>query len=627
MSKVLLTPSNLQNFSHLILSMSNSEYCMESDSLPARRESEHHKLLYVLKGEIHCEIMGDGTEECFAFTAKKADVCFCPAGRLLVLTPQKGAAYLLFEFRYFGVWADYYSQNSLAVSKWYVPPNTPFELETDVTIERGVAVGLVFGFGSAKNWSCASYDIESKLAHIFGEYGAVQISLSSEQCRLGQTNHLKVVLDSNGTLSYYANEESVGTLSVPEFRGGYLGINSYISHACFSNIRFSIGKRGVRKEMLQPLDGIQSVTGFWKSEGENIWAKNYHAAPVYADRSYLYNETSFPVSPPIEELDILLPRLIHTEGHGKIPFFIREIETEIREHTAGYNNAIKFSVNEILLALFRLSDPASNSVITETDAVCLRPAEKTEWPNRMEFSDIQILSSRASSSYPFRIIGTFPAARVGRKNESLPSSVAERGERLRKFGETVRLCMQNEAPPDCWIKSEERVELRNFLSTACIRFAVKVDRPVSLELAFWDMKNNTCVCFYVHVVRADVWQKFLIPFRKANSRKTGGDYCRLAQEYIALHYGEKISAREIAENVHVTAAYLSRLFREETGQTLRAYLIGYRVEKAKALLSGTNLSLYEIAARVGFYDSAHFFHTFSAREGVSPGEYRANKKR
>ena len=187
--------------------------------------------------------------------------------------------------------------------------------------------------------------------------------------------------------------------------------------------------------------------------------------------------------------------------------------------------------------------------------------------------------------------------------------------------------MQNEAPPDCWIKSEGRVELRNFLSTACIRFAVKVDRPVSLELAFWDMKNNTCVCFYVHVVRADVWQKFLIPFRKANSRKTGGDYCRLAQEYIALHYGEKISAREIAENVHVTAAYLSRLFREETGQTLRAYLIGYRVEKAKALLSGTNLSLYEIAARVGFYDSAHFFHTFSTREGVSPGEYRANKKR
>ena len=621
MSKILLTPANLQNFSHLILSMVNCEHCTESNGLPIRRNGRHHQLLYVLDGKIRCEISGDCKEKASVFTARKTDVCFCPAGRRLVLMPQKGTAYLLFEFRYFGVWADYYSQNSLAVSSQYVPPKTPFTLETDVVMERGTAVGLVFGFGGAANWSCASYDIESKLAHIFGEYGAVQISLPPEQCRLGKPYHLKIVLDSNGTLSYYANERLVGTLSVPEFRGGRLGINSYISHAVFTNVRFSVGEK---IEVLKPLCEIQPITGYWTIAGSKIRAENHHTVPGYADRSYLYNETSFPVSPPIEELDIFLPRLMHTEGHEKIAAFVREIETEICEHTAGYNNAVKFFVNEVLLALLRLSDPSCNAVITAADAVYLRLSENSERPRRLELSDIQILSSRASHSA--QIIGIFPVDHIdGERKERSPAIPGKR-EQIREFGQTVCLFPEKEALSEWRLPSDTRVELRNFLSTACVRFAVKSDRPALGELAFWDLENNTFVCFPLHVSGTGMWQKFLLPFQKVNFRQAGNHYCRLAQEYIALHYSEKIHIPEIAQSVHVTADYLSRMFREETGQTLRTYLINYRIEKAKALLSGTDLSLHEIAVRVGFYDSSHFFHTFSNREGMPPGEYRKHRE-
>ena len=213
----------------------------------------------------------------------------------------------------------------------------------------------------------------------------------------------------------------------------------------------------------------------------------------------------------------------------------------------------------------------------------------------------------------------------GERKERFPAIPGKR-ERIREFGQTVCLFPEKEAPSEWRIPSDTRVELRNFLSTACIRFAVKSDRLALGELAFWDLENNTFVCFPLHVSGTGMWQKFLIPFQKVNFRQAGNHYCRLAQEYIALHYSEKIHIPEIAQSVHVTADYLSRMFREETGQTLRTYLINYRIEKAKALLSGTDLSLHEIAVRVGFYDSSHFFHTFSNREGMPPGEYRKHRE-
>lgn len=80
-------------------------------------------------------------------------------------------------------------------------------------------------------------------------------------------------------------------------------------------------------------DGLEPFTRLLEKEGEILRAENHHGSRSSAERSYLYNEASFPLSPPIEKLDILLPWIMHTEGHRKIPLCIREIEREIREHT------------------------------------------------------------------------------------------------------------------------------------------------------------------------------------------------------------------------------------------------------------------------------------------------------
>ena len=62
--------------------------------------------------------------------------------------------------------------------------------------------------------------------------------------------------------------------------------------------------------------------------------------------------------------------------------------------------------------------------------------------------------------------------------------------------------------------------------------------------------------------------------------------------------------------------------RELTGLTTHEYVTTRRVERAKTLLTETNLTMTEIAQTLGFADSGHFSRVFGKYVGVTPSEYR-----
>ncbi len=95
----------------------------------------------------------------------------------------------------------------------------------------------------------------------------------------------------------------------------------------------------------------------------------------------------------------------------------------------------------------------------------------------------------------------------------------------------------------------------------------------------------------------------------------------------AVHYGA-IGGRErlsdyIAGRMGMDYDYLSALFREETGTTLEKYFIAQRIERAKELLAYGELSLSEIADRLGYSSAAHFGAQFRRVTGTTPGAWRA----
>lgn len=97
---------------------------------------------------------------------------------------------------------------------------------------------------------------------------------------------------------------------------------------------------------------------------------------------------------------------------------------------------------------------------------------------------------------------------------------------------------------------------------------------------------------------------------------------RSALEYIHKHYKEKIGLKEVAEAVHLNAAYLSGLFNREMPVGFPKYILNLRMETAVKLLRNTNYKVKEVAGKAGFYDYHYFARAFKSIQGCSPLEYR-----
>lgn len=95
-----------------------------------------------------------------------------------------------------------------------------------------------------------------------------------------------------------------------------------------------------------------------------------------------------------------------------------------------------------------------------------------------------------------------------------------------------------------------------------------------------------------------------------------------AKSLIHEFYHTGISVDEIANKLNITPEYLSTLFRDKTGTNFTTYLRNYRINKAKELLIGTQLKLYEVAEKVGYSDPKYFSRVFRKCIGQLSAEYR-----
>ncbi|HAX72085.1 MAG TPA: two-component system response regulator [Firmicutes bacterium] len=97
---------------------------------------------------------------------------------------------------------------------------------------------------------------------------------------------------------------------------------------------------------------------------------------------------------------------------------------------------------------------------------------------------------------------------------------------------------------------------------------------------------------------------------------------RAVIRYIHEHYHERITLNILADYVNLNEAYLSRLFKSETGKTLNHYLNEFRIYQAKLLLKEPDLMVKEVAQLVGIKDQLYFNRVFKKFYGSSPSEYK-----
>lgn len=92
--------------------------------------------------------------------------------------------------------------------------------------------------------------------------------------------------------------------------------------------------------------------------------------------------------------------------------------------------------------------------------------------------------------------------------------------------------------------------------------------------------------------------------------------------YLQEHLAEEVSLSVLAEEFHLSAQYISQLFKNEIGVNFLSYLTSIRMEKAKKLLLSTALSITEISDMSGYADYRVFTKVFKKMEGTTPSQYR-----
>jgi len=97
---------------------------------------------------------------------------------------------------------------------------------------------------------------------------------------------------------------------------------------------------------------------------------------------------------------------------------------------------------------------------------------------------------------------------------------------------------------------------------------------------------------------------------------------RGAQAFIEENYAGRISLSSVAAHLHVSANYLSRVFKRESGTTLTSYTHGVRLEHAMILLAAGGRSISEIAYLVGYQNYRDFYRNFVKIKKASPREFQ-----
>jgi AraC-like DNA-binding protein len=95
-----------------------------------------------------------------------------------------------------------------------------------------------------------------------------------------------------------------------------------------------------------------------------------------------------------------------------------------------------------------------------------------------------------------------------------------------------------------------------------------------------------------------------------------------ATRILSARHAESMNMEDVARSVGMAYSHFRRSFKQQTGFSPWQYVIQVRMARARRLLSSSDATLDDVAARVGFNSAYHFSHAFKRAHGIAPGEWR-----
>jgi|GEM_PF-6717667 len=101
-----------------------------------------------------------------------------------------------------------------------------------------------------------------------------------------------------------------------------------------------------------------------------------------------------------------------------------------------------------------------------------------------------------------------------------------------------------------------------------------------------------------------------------------GSFVKKTLYFFEQHASSQFSRLKIADYVHISEDYLSKIFREDMGISPWDYLIRYRLYSSRELLRNSSLQISAVAEQTGFGEQAYFARVFHRIVGMTPSQYK-----
>lgn len=168
-------------------------------------------------------------------------------------------------------------------------------------------------------------------------------------------------------------------------------------------------------------------------------------------------------------------------------------------------------------------------------------------------------------------------------------------------------------------------------TSLCVREAIQAGISPDTAYRVGDSYIQSMVqCKTVTELRSinhTMYEDFIRRVHKIRQNPKVSFQIQLCKDYIETHADEPLSLEILSKQARYSEYHLSRKFKQEMGQSIRAYIRQIRIERAKFLLTSTAEPIAKIAEELQFSSSSHFSSVFQELTGEKPQKFRQKNQK
>ncbi|MDE6087348.1 MAG: AraC family transcriptional regulator [Oscillospiraceae bacterium] len=166
------------------------------------------------------------------------------------------------------------------------------------------------------------------------------------------------------------------------------------------------------------------------------------------------------------------------------------------------------------------------------------------------------------------------------------------------------------------------VVLAALIARFCIRYGMTPEQAYQLSDLYIMQADECRTEQEIRTIHKEMLENYTRTMQKVRNSKIYSKQIVRCMEYISEHLHQKIMLHDAAEFLEISDAYLSRLFRQETGTTFNEYINQEKVKAAANLLRYSHYSDLEISNLFGFSSQSYFIKIFRKHFEMTPKEYK-----